>query len=451
MINPELNEIRDNHDPYAYNEWEPPRRRLHLVVAVAAIMVVLLGAGYVLFQYLVPSSDSDEAPRLLELAREAVAENKPEAAIIHYRNLKKIAPQNGRAMEELGRLYVQRQEYHLAEKELTQALRLGRESIEVNVMLIESLVGIGDFDTAIARIASIRSEAGRRADLAVLEAKALTAQGKLDAARAVLDSISAIRGSDQAELLIATANIDVLEGDAVGAAEKLENALALVPDHVDALIFRGDLRSNRGELIGAEADFRRALALRADDIRVLGSLVDVLLRQGRIDEAKPFVAKLREKSGRSVLTLFLHGQVAYLEGAFDIAEPALLKVIDVVPHPQALWALAGIYEHQKKPAQAEEMLIRLNEAMPNHLPSLKRLARVQLAANAPARAVVALSTYPEAAAADAEFWLLLSDARRAAGNVSGAREALEVARTIDPNITTERRAADIQQLLNQGR
>jgi tetratricopeptide (TPR) repeat protein len=96
------------------------------------------------------------------------------------------------------------------------------------------------------------------------------------------------------------ANIFCRRGDALRALKRLdealasyEEALAIEPDHVEALGSRGNVLSELKRLEEALVSYDRALAVRPDYVEALGNRADILAALKRFEEP------LRATSGHS--------------------------------------------------------------------------------------------------------------------------------------------------------
>lgn len=416
-----------------YEDFPKPPARWPLPIGIALILCVCVGIAFLGYQYHKKASAPDEQTYLKQ-AEAAVAAGRSADAIIYYRSALALNGRNGEAREQLGMLYIKSEQFDLAQKEIDKAIELGTDVFSANIAMIKVLIAKGEFENAMKKIALAKQKARQSAELAVLEAEALLGKGDRVGAKLILDAARPMRASDQVDVLVGQAKLATLDGDVASALAKLDEALALDPANSTALVRRGELRDTRNELIGAEADYRQALSIQPRNLRATAGLVDVMTRQGRIAEAEPIAKEAFAKYGDTQLTEYLRGLVAYLKGDYDQAIEDFTKVVQTVPHPQALLALADIREQRGELAQAEEYLAHLNEVNGgNYLPSVKRLARVQLALNAPARAVITLSRHVPDADKDYEFWALLADAKRGVGDVAGAKRAAERVHALEPD------------------
>jgi len=416
-----------------YEDFPKAPSRWPMMVGLGLLLCAVAGVVAFAFQHHRKATAPDEQ-YYVQQAESAVAAGKPGDAIIYYRSALALNGRNGATREQLGILYIKTEQFDLAQMEIDKAVELGRDVLSTHIAMIKVMVAKGEFDRALKQIAMAKQKARQSAQLAALEAEALLGRGDRIGAKLVLDSARPMRASDQVDVLVAQAKLAALENDAATTQAKLDEALALDPGNSTALVRRGELRDGREELVGAEADFRQALAIQPRNLRATAGLIDVLTRQGRVAEAEPIAKAAVTKYGETPLTAYLRGLVAYLNGNYEQASEDFVKVVQTVPHPQALLALADIYEQRGELAQAEEQLVRLNEVNGgSHFPSAKRLARVQLALNAPGRAVITLSRHVPIAEKDYEFWTLLADARRGAGDVAGAKRAAERVRALEPD------------------
>ncbi|MFZ2492170.1 MAG: tetratricopeptide repeat protein, partial [Thermoanaerobaculia bacterium] len=86
--------------------------------------------------------------------------------------------------------------------------------------------------------------------------------------------------------------IAYLAGDDAAAAERIERALEVNPDSVDALLVRGGLSEATGSLDSAIADYRAAVARSSRYSMSLAQLGHALARRGDRAEAEEILAQL---------------------------------------------------------------------------------------------------------------------------------------------------------------
>jgi len=151
-------------------------------------------------------------------------------------------------------------------------LKISAESEAVRERAFAEL-GAGRWAEAERLFDSISDETGR--DPATLYGRALAKfnVGKVEEAGALLDAGISILGSADsnnrllADCLVLSAIISAREGANADAVSKLREAVALVPDHYDAVFSLGRALFGNGDVKGAAEYFRRALELRPDDLR----------------------------------------------------------------------------------------------------------------------------------------------------------------------------------------
>ncbi|GAB6852758.1 tetratricopeptide repeat protein [Paraburkholderia kururiensis] len=138
------------------------------------------------------------------------------------------------------------------------------------------------------------------------EVEALIARGDLIAATRQLDAHHAVASVNPRELVVAS-RLGCLRGRFAEARELLGRALQNDPGNVAALVERARLAIRTGEDPAADAAFQRAWDAGGRDDDWMVDWIDVLLRQGRFDQARHLATVRCERAPREPGTWFRLG------------------------------------------------------------------------------------------------------------------------------------------------
>jgi len=128
---------------------------------------------------------------------------------------------------------------------------------------------------------------------------------------------------------------------------------------------------------------RQEVELARGDPRPRELEIRVLLRLGRLPEARAAAERLVAGAGGSAGSFYSRGTVAMAEGDMKAAEADYLRALEIAPeHPGAQNDLAVLWISQGREAEARSMLQRVLTARPGDLTAQANLDRLETAAYA---------------------------------------------------------------------
>jgi tetratricopeptide (TPR) repeat protein len=206
----------------------------------------------------------------------------------------------------------------------------------------------GDLDTALAEVRRLRLDHPDVARLATLEAVVLTLRGEYAAALVSgRDGVALDPGDYLAHHWVGVPAMQAEPTPRI-AREAFEAALALKPDHVPSLTKLAILDYLQGDYSEAKALRQTAIALAPLDPDAVGGLVDSLVEEEQVDEARALIDRLAQDSlGVSSASVFqARARVALAEGRPDDAVEDALSSLAISPgYPGSGVALGiGLYE-----------------------------------------------------------------------------------------------------------
>jgi Flp pilus assembly protein TadD len=295
------------------------------------------------------------------LAAALVAQDKPDAAILEYKELLKQNPRDNPAKLELARLY-------LAEGDFSQALST-LDSIPENRLPLSavpakaaSLLGVGKKEEASALIPRLKQSPAVAAELAEVFLNGHAPEYALKTIEAALAATP--RSSSRLFYLKGRALQDI--GDRAGALSSFRTALARDPKSIDALISLASVLAADNKHSESFALLNRALALRPDSPTIFRPLIIEAIKVGERRTALKAAHALAEKSSDNPDDLYLSA-AAMLEGReFATATPLLEQYVKQRPEDSKGFLGLGIGQlGQRKYVEAGKALERALELNPN--------------------------------------------------------------------------------------
>jgi putative PEP-CTERM system TPR-repeat lipoprotein len=341
-------------------------RYTNRVVTLLALLLVLAACGA---EY----STEEHIAR----ARQFIAQEKYDAAIIELKNALQNDGESGEARWLLGKYYLESGDVQSAEKELERAGRLGWTPADVLPALAESLLAQGKYDEVDElRGAGLEPEAEGR--LLATRGLARLAQGELEEARRLVS-----RGLRKAPQLIyarfAHSRVVLAEGDPDAASAELDAILALEPGYAPAWSLLGDIRMRRAKFAEAVAAFDKAIASRHNSYADRFKRALIYVQLGDFEAAQADTTELLRLAphnpGANYLQGLIHFQHAkYAEAitSLSVAEPAAKQF------PLVLFFLGSAHLVEGNQDRAAAFAGHFHSVAPQSLPGRKLLATIRL-------------------------------------------------------------------------
>lgn len=198
--------------------------------------------------------------------------------------------------------------------------------------------------------------------------------------RAITEFETSLRILRMPATLYDLGNAHLRAGRIPEAKAAYEEALALRPGFVEAMINMGNADSARGDEDEAEAWFRRAIAANPSAADARLNLANSLLRRGRLAEAEGHYRQAVTIAPRGGLARFNYGACLDALGRSEEAAAQYRKAVDVAPDLAAAYVrLATILHRLGRRDEAATIAASAERRFPAD-PSVKRLLEVLAAA-----------------------------------------------------------------------
>ena len=395
---------------------------------IAGLLSVALLAGC--------SQSTDE---MLMSARQHLAQDNPEAAMIQLKNVLQADAANAEARFMLGKLNLEKGNTAAALKELRRAQELGYPGEVLLPLLADAEAQSGEFRKVIETYADRRIVApeGQARLLAAL-GEAYLGEAQTAAALKSFERATSIDPEDL-RLRLGLARALLFDGHPDDARREVGLVLQQQPRNAEALFLSGEIEQAGGNVDGAVAAFEAALDIRRGWTLARYRLATLLMSVNRFDAARKQIDTMVAQAPRHPLTAHadaLHrSQQGDNEGALKALQPVLGKATGWA----AVQFLAGsLFQRMDRHEEAMVALNRALDANPAHLLARQLLAISEARLGRIEQALQTIQPLRNEQIQDARILQTIGQVLLQAGRIDEAADALERAARIDPSSTEVR-------------
>ena len=384
--------------------------------------------------------------------RKLMQEGNPQGAVVFFKNALEKSPDDFDARFALAGAYLKLGKVDQAETELQKCLRLAPENAELHMELARLSMLTQKPAAVLEHVAKAEAKAGPSAESRELAgmANALSNESSsLDKGEKALEESLALEPG-RASAWIGLARISLARRDPDKALERADKALAANPHNPAALAFRADLAMRVNDYSKALDCYRALAALQPNDEAARYMTAQILMSQGRMEEAAKERRAMRERFGDSAMVLMLDGVDAYESGKFNEAITAFQASLAKMPSLDGRYRLGLALIRTGNLESAVTQFRGVLDFAPNHSPALQQMCRVLLAQgrldDAELEAGRLISLYPNGASGH----FLMGLIKNAKGDKQAALASFQKASSLDPKMSE----AALQQgsiLLSEGR
>ncbi len=404
-------------------------------------------ASALLATMLLTACGSDTPESLIASGKGFMAKNDNKAAIIQIKNALQKNANLPEARFLLGKALLAGGDPAAAEVELRKALDLKYPADQTIPLLARALLEMGKYQKVIDDFASstLTAEEGK-ADLSTTLAIAHATLGDKDAAEAALSAaLTAL--PDFAPAMIVQARLKAANSDIPTALALTEAVLTKATGNHDAWKLKGDLLFSRDEAEPALAAYRKSLELKADQPGVHTSIITLLLKQSKLDQATVQIEAMKKAAPKHPQTIYMEALLAYQKKNFAKAREAAQQLLKIVPNnPKALLMVGEIDFQLRSYAQAEAHLTKAVQLAPGLDRARRFLSMTYLRMNQPVKALDILQPVMNKIADDANMLALVGEAHMYNGDTQKAEEYFTKALALDPTNPAKRTALAVTHL-----
>lgn len=355
-------------------------------------------------------------------------------ALIEIKNALDQNPESPRLRALLGAALLRSGNPAAAEIELRRALERNASEDEVLPELARAMLALGETQKVVGQFATKSlPQANSHADLKMTLAAAQAVLGDLEQAKESAAAALVLR-PDLAEAAVLMARLTAAGGDTPGALRQLDEVLSREPGDPKAGVLKAEIQLRvRKEPDAALQTLREVIKRHPGSVPARAAVVDILLQQLKVAEARAEFEPLQKLGPRHDETLYLQARLAFEAKDFKTSVEISEQLLARSPNSVRLLALAGAAEYQlRHHALAEGFLTRALRQAPDLLPVRLLLARTHLRAAQPDRALEVLQPVLQSAKADAASLALAGEAYLDAGDSKRSEAAFQRALKSDP-------------------
>ena len=315
---------------------------------------------------LVSACGGDNPDTLVTSAQDYLNRQDAPAAIIQLKNALKERPDFIKARLMLGQALLATGDAQGAETEFKKAQDLGAPADDIVPQLVQTLLQTRQFDKITNDYANKQLNGEEaQANLKTNVAIAWQRQGQQDKARESLNEALKAK-PDYAPALLELARTSALSGDIEAALVGLDKVPRQSAAGAEALKLRGDLLLyTKRDMAGALAAYQESLQVNPAYKEGQAAIIELLLVQGKVDDAEKALQVLVKEAPGRVPTLYLEAMLAYTKKDFKTTQEKIQNLLRLAPESYRGFELGGMAELQLgSMVQAEAMLSKALQLNP---------------------------------------------------------------------------------------
>lgn len=382
-------------------------------------------------------------------ARNYASQQQLDAAIVEYKNAIQKGPNAAEPRFELGKLYLQQNNYAAAEKELNKAMDLGHPVSQVIPLLSVAYQQSGA-ENALAEV-DYRAEgmtAVESAEVGFYKLQALMQLGKNEEAQALLAELSTLDTSSVYKGLIDSYAF-VLENDMEGALAATEALREQAPTNKDVLQQLAKIYLQNGEPEKAAEVYGVYVSQFPDDVTSKFAYAALLIEIRDLEKAQPIVDDLLVLNENHPLLNTFKGIIESANENYAKALEHLEIAVQNGRSDQVVRLVAGFSAYQIQDFEAAQRhLTMVASSLPDNHPGLRMLADSMLQLGENDEALEVLARVEGEQGVDAALFSKASYQLLREGNVVGAQQMIEKSEGVSTTAEDLSRLGVLQLSLN---
>lgn len=407
-----------------------------------------LAASLVLSGALLAACGGPSEQELIASARASLEKKDTKAAVIQLKNALQKNGSSGPARLLLGKSLLESGDVQGALVELRKAQELQMPDEEVVPTLAQAMLAAGEAGKLITQFGALQlKDAAAEASFKSSLAAAHAVQNDPEKARAAVQEALRVQPG-HAPSLIVLARLTAAGGDIPQAITHLNSVLIADPGNERAGVIKGDLLlMGARDIDGALAAYRQVLAAHPKAVAARSAIANVLLAQGKTDDARPEVAQLKKDSPQHPETLQLEAQLAFIDKDYKRTREITEQVLKAFPDNVRTLELAGAAEFRLQSyLQAEALLAKALKLAPQQDLTRLLLAQTYLRTGEPAKTLEVLKAALESGKASGTALSLAGEAYLQLGDAARSDQAFAAALKAAPQDPRVRTSAALAQI-----
>jgi len=348
--------------PFSHQPTTVPNRLLFALI----LGVILTACGV----------ETSEA--LVEKAQQSLKAGDHKAAIIQLKSAIQKDERNAEARFQLGRLYLEEEQFEVAEKEFRRAKEAGFPTEQLSPLLARALNGQREFKRLLEEIPQPAAGSSSEADVLAARATAQIGLGQKEEAHRSLERALAVAPTN-ADVYLAQARLALIERNPDAAFLAINSALSHEPKHRDSWLFKGDLLRATGQPKKAAEAYQSALKVDPKNSGARLAIASIAIAENRLADARKEVDTVLKASPNNLKGRYTQALIDFREKKFEAARDHLADVLKFAPEYLPALMLGGSIEFALgNPQTAEKHLNKVVRVVPHNIQALRLLAATQL-------------------------------------------------------------------------
>lgn len=407
---------------------------MRIMQATLVLLLAMTGANTV------PAAEDS-----LDAAKKYLGKGELKAAVIEFKNALQDDPKNAEARLLLGETYLKLGDGPAAAGAFEKARDLGIPKEKWLIPLGRAYLLQNDTKSLLEQV---KPDDGLslplKAQVYGLVGSAYLGKGDSEKARENFGSALKL-DADASDALLGLAVLEAQNKEFKKTIEYANRVIARDDKNLNAWVIIAEAKRLEGDNPGAIEAFGKALAIRPTDVRARLGRGTAYLGAGKFEEAGKDVAEVRKVAGDLPLALYLQAVLDFQAKKLDQARDLLVKVANAMPEHLPTKLLLGTIAYQQDQFEtAEKELSQFLMKLPQHVPAAKLLAATRMKQGRPAEAITVLKSVEGQTRNDVQFLSLLGSAYLQAKQFDLGNEYLSRAAALDP------KAASIKAQLGLG-
>ncbi len=355
-------------------------RAMFCAVTAGLILVLLSGC----------SAENPEA--MIASAKRFVERHDDKAAIIQLKNALQKAPESAEARYLLGNALLETGDPVAAEMELRKARERNYSSERVVPRLARAMLASGESDKLVKEFAATQlADPDAIADLEATVGYAYLNLRRPKEAQEAFSAALAVK-PDHAQAILGEARLKAASMDLAGAATLVNGILEKSPGLIEALFLKAELLLAANDPVGAGKVYEKILEAHPEAVAAHYSRVMLSLVSQQLDTAAWQLAAMRKVAPHSLQTEYLQTLLLLKRKEWPAAREAAQQVLKIAPNFLPGQLVAGEIEyHLKSYPQAEAHLQKVLAAAPGNVSARRMLSAAYLRDGQPSRALEVLT------------------------------------------------------------
>ncbi|GAA0470643.1 hypothetical protein GCM10009096_09430 [Parasphingorhabdus litoris] len=352
--------------------WNVRRRKLRLWASAGLLTVSAIGLSSAIHA---ANETNEEARGAFDKARAYQANGDIRSARIELLNAIKADPQWIDARILQAEVLLRLSDGIGAQAEIERALDLGLEPSKIRHLYGHAFQLQGNWSRAKEQLFAGDIPIQHQAYAARITGRMASQTGDAALASRAFDHAITLDPKD-GDLWVDIARFRAESGNQAGAIAAVEEAVALQPNNIRALQYRGELLRFQFGLGAALPWFERGLQIDPNNVPLLTEYAATLGDMGRMTDMLTVVRKIISLDGKNARAFFMQSVLAARAGKYDLARRLMQKTEGQLDDVPAAMLVQGIIEHgQANYNVAVDKFTRLVSLQPNNRQAQNLLAQ----------------------------------------------------------------------------